>query len=80
MERLEVVDKISEFVKETMMGRVSDIKPDDSLAEDIGVDSMGRVELITMIEDEYGMLIEDDDVSSMITVNDVVDYVLKHVE
>ena len=79
MERIEVVGKISEFVKETMMGRVSDIKLDDSLAEDIGVDSMGRVELITMIEDEYGMLIEDDDVSSMITVNDVVDYVLKNV-
>jgi acyl carrier protein len=48
--------------------------------EDLKADSLDTVELMMAIEAEYKCDIPDEDASKILTVKDVVDYVLKHQE
>lgn len=77
MDRTELLKKMSEFVKEAMMGRVSAVRPEDDFASDIGMDSMGAVEFVTMVEDEYGISVDSGELADIKTLNDAVDLVLK---
>jgi acyl carrier protein len=77
MDRGELVKKMSQFVREAMMGRVSEVTPEDDLANDIGMDSMGAVEFVTMVEEEYGISVSAGELGNIKTLNDAVDLVLK---
>ncbi len=79
MDREELVKKMSGFLKEVTMGRVSEVKPEDNLADDIGMDSMGAVEFITMVEEEYGISVNAEELADIKTLSDAVDLVLKKV-
>jgi acyl carrier protein len=50
------------------------VKP-DSRFEDLDIDSLDLVELGQVIEDEYGVEIQDKDTDQIETVQDVVDFV-----
>ncbi|MFQ9424442.1 MAG: acyl carrier protein [Christensenellaceae bacterium] len=45
--------------------------PDARIIEDLGADSLDVVELLSRLEDEYGVVIPDEDVENMKTVADV---------
>ena len=47
----------------------------DSRFEDLDVDSLDLVELSQVVEDEYGVEIQDKDMDQIETVQDVVDFV-----
>ncbi len=80
MERDELLKKLSEFLNEAMMGRAADIKPDDDLAKK-GLDSMGTVEFVTLVEEEFGLdEVRPDEIASIKTLNDAVDMVLGRLE
>ena len=50
------------------------VKP-DSRFEDLDIDSLDLVELAQVIEDEYGIEVNDADMDKIATVQDVVDFV-----
>lgn len=50
---------------------LSKITPDARIIEDLGADSLDVVELLSRLEDEYGIVIPDDDVETLKTVSDV---------
>ena len=50
------------------------VKP-DSRFEDLDVDSLDLVELSQVVEDEYGVEIQDKDMDQIETVQDVVEFV-----
>jgi acyl carrier protein len=80
MKREDLLQKMSDFLKEAMMGRVGEVKPEDDLASDIGLDSMGAVEFVGMVEDEFGISVNTDELSSIKTLNHAVDLVLEKVK
>src|SRR5438067_13913965 len=43
---------------------VGEIKLEDSLSSDLGVDSVGLVELVTILEEKYGIEISSDEAAS----------------
>jgi len=54
----------------------SELKDDDSnFVEDLGTDSLTTVELIIELEAEFEIEIPDDDVETLHTVGDVVNYI-----
>jgi acyl carrier protein len=67
MER--VISALVEFGEEP-----ENVKP-DSRFEDLDIDSLDLVELAQVIEDEYGVEIQDKDMDQIETVRDVVDFV-----
>lgn len=50
-----------------------EVKPASRLVEDLHLDSVGLLELIVAIEDEFGVLISDEDTRSIRTVAQLVD-------
>lgn len=54
----------------------SAIKGDTRLAEDLGLDSFGGVEIMFDIEDAFGLKIPDSEIEHVRTVDDVVAYVV----
>lgn len=72
--------KIKEIISERLDIKKEDIKPESKLRDDLGIDSFGLVELSFEIKDKFGLAIKDDDFKSIITFNDVVDYIFNNMK
>lgn len=48
------------------------IRPETSLREDLALSSLGSIEAIMLLEDEYDVAIDDWDMDNLKTVGDVV--------
>ena len=55
----------------------SEVRPDASLTNDLGADSLDVMQLLMTIEDEYGVTIPDEELTSFETVQDVCDFLEK---
>ncbi len=51
------------------------VKPDSDIIKDIGCDSLDIVDMLMSVEQEFGITIDDSDVSEMKTVADVVNFI-----
>jgi acyl carrier protein len=76
MNRSDALAKVMEVVAETL-----DIEPDEvvesaSYVEDLGADSLDLFELVVAFEEEFGVSISEDDVESIKTVKETVEYIL----
>jgi acyl carrier protein len=49
----------------------ADVTPDMSIAGDLDIDSMTMLEVIVALEDQFGLLIPDDEWSRFTTVGDL---------
>lgn len=56
------------------------IHDDTDIVEDLGADSLDIVELLMAFEDQYGIVIPDEDVLKLKIVEDAVAYIEKHRE
>ena len=50
------------------------IKPEAELIASLGLNSLELADMIVMCEDRFGIVFEDEDLASLITVGDVVAY------
>ena len=73
-------EKIQGMLAESLNLPLEKITPDSKIVEDLGADSLDAVELISRLEDEYNVTVEDEDVESMVTVGDLVNMVEKLVK
>ncbi len=56
----------------------SEIRPDSSFKDDLGADSLDLFELVMNLEEEYSIEIPSEDLLTMNTVGDVVEYLKNH--
>ncbi len=66
-----MLEKIQEMLAEALNLPVESVVADSKIVEDLGADSLDVVELLSRLEDEYGITIPDDDVEGLVTVGDV---------
>ncbi|HEX7100326.1 MAG TPA: acyl carrier protein [Acidimicrobiia bacterium] len=75
MDRAEVAERLKEVLV-TELGLDADkITEDASFEEDLEVDSLGVVELLMALEDEFGVKIPDEEAENIHTVGQAVDLV-----
>ena len=55
-----------------------EVTPEASLTDDLGADSLDAVEIGNSIEAKTGVAISDEDLPTLKTVQDIVDYVEAH--
>lgn len=65
-------EKIVDMLSQQLNVAADKIKPESRMAEDLGADSLDRVELLMSLEDEYGITIPEEDVDNISTVSDVM--------
>ena len=65
-------DKVKELIIHQLKVDPSKVTPEARLVEDLGADSANVMVLIMDMEDQFGIMVEDDMILSLKTVDDVV--------
>lgn len=78
MERTEAFEQVKKIVVETLGADASEVKESASFSNDLGADSLDSVELIMAFEDELKITIPETEAVNLLTVGQVVDYLLAH--
>lgn len=81
IERNEVLATVCRHLVEILEISASDISESQTLADDLGADSIALIELVDSLEQEFSDIIpnfqfEDDDLSGLLTVADAVNYIV----
>ena len=71
-------DKVVNLIAQQLPIDKKAITMDSKLLEDLGADSANLMMLIMDVEQEFGIMVEDDALSTLVTVGDVVKYLEAH--
>ena len=66
------LDKVAEIIARTAHCSIEDIKPDTRL-EALGIDSLKAITVLFELEEAFDVEIPNELISSIITVNDILD-------
>ncbi len=72
----EIEKKVVDILSKKFGTEPSKISPETRLAEDLGVDSFGAVELMFELEEAFNLKIADSDIEHIKCVKDIVDYLV----
>lgn len=74
-ETVDVEGKVKKIIVEQLGVDEAEVTPDASFVEDLGADSLDTVELIMVLEEEFGIEIPDEDAEKIVHVKDAVHYI-----
>ena len=74
----EISEKARSVLAEELKVGIEELQPEKRIAEDLGADSIQRLELVMKLEEAFGIKIPDDDAMGLVTIQDAIDYVQKH--
>ena len=75
MDRTEIESKLTDLLVDELGIERDDIRADAKFEEDLDVDSLGVVELLMALEDNFGVKIPDEEAEQITTVGEAVDLV-----
>ena len=71
----DIAERVRKVVGEHFGVDPSKVSDGASFVDDLGADSIDRIELVIALQDEFGCVIPEDAALGMITVADVVAYI-----
>lgn len=74
-----VFEKIKKALSEQLGIDESLITLESTFVEDLNIDSLDLVELILALEEEYQIIIPEEEAENLSTIGDVVNYVNNHI-
>jgi len=81
-ETTETVSNIEERVKKIIVDQLgvelSSLTRESSFVDDLGADSLDIVELVMIIEEEFNIVIPDDEAEQIKNLGDVVDFISRN--
>jgi acyl carrier protein len=72
-----VEEKLRRIIAEQMGMNPAEIRPDAAF-DDLGLDSLDRVNLTMALEEAFDVHISDQEAEKLTTLQDLVDYIHKH--
>ena len=69
-----MLEKMKTIIAEQLSVDADSIQADSNFKEDLGADSLDLFELVMALEEEFGVEIPSEDLESIATVNDVMEY------
>lgn len=76
MNKEQIISKINEFLVEEFEVAREKITPDASLKETLELDSLDYVDLVVIIEGNFGIKVKQEDFTSILTFQNLYDYVI----
>lgn len=70
-----ILEKLQEMISEQLGIEKSKITLDSDIINDLKADSLDIVEMLMGVENEWGIEIDDSEVSGIKTIKDVVDFI-----
>lgn len=78
METIE--DRVNDVIALQLGLTVSHLKPESRFTEDLDGDSLDQVEIVIALEDEFSIVIGDEEADKIQTVQQAIDYVRQRTE
>ena len=69
-----MLEKMKTIIAEQLSVDADSIQADSNFKEELGADSLDLFELVMALEEEFGVEIPSEDLESIATVNDVMEY------
>lgn len=70
-----VLDRVRELIAEQMCLDMDKVTADSLIIDDIGADSLDIVEMLMTVEEEWDIIVDDDDMRKFTTVASVAEYI-----
>ena len=73
-----MIEKVKALLSKQLKIELDTIEDDANILDDLGADSLDVVEMLMTLEDEYGIIVPDEDVMGLKTVRAVAEYIESH--
>lgn len=73
-----IFEKVKAIISEQLGVDEADVTMESSFIEDLGADSLDIVELVMALEEEFDIVIPDEDAEKIRTVGEAVSYIKDH--
>ncbi len=80
MEREEVVKIVNEFLIEEIEVDEDRISPDARIKDDLEIDSLDFVDIVVIVENNFGFKIKQEEMSNVMVLDDFYDYIYNKVK
>jgi acyl carrier protein len=78
LDEKQIAEKVKQIIVEQLGVDEAEVTPSASFVDDLGADSLDTVELVMAFEEAFDIEIPDEDAEKIRTVQDAIDYILKH--
>lgn len=75
MDRKEIESKVKEFLLEDLEIDEENIFPEARLKEDMGIDSLDYVDIVVIVEKNFGFKIKPEEMATVKTLTQFYDYI-----
>ena len=72
---MNIEEQVKNIVVDQLGVSLDEVVPEASFVDDLGADSLDLVELVMVLEEEFGKEIPDEDAEKIQTVHDVINYI-----
>ena len=76
----EIFVKVNDFLIDEFEIEKSLIVPEAHLMNDLGIESLDFVDIVVIIEKEFGFKVKREDMANVRTVGDLCDYIENHIK
>ncbi|MBF0530027.1 MAG: acyl carrier protein [Deltaproteobacteria bacterium] len=73
---MSIPERVKQIVADQLGVDLSDVTPEASFVDDLGADSLDRVELIMAMEEEFDIKVDDQDAEKIKTVGQLADFIV----
>ncbi len=80
MENKEIINKVNDFLIDEFELEEDQLIPTASLKETLEIDSLDYVDLVVIIERNFGFKVKGEDFAEIKTLQDFYDYIIKHAQ
>jgi len=71
----EILDGLAEIVNEETGLDTASVELDKSFTDDLDIDSLSMMTIVTLAEEKFGVRIPDDEVKNLANVGDVITFI-----
>ena len=75
MERKEIEEKVKAFLIEDLEIEEENIAPEAKLKDDLGIDSLDFVDIVVIVEKNFGLKIKPEEMQGIVTLSQFCDYI-----
>jgi len=72
---MDIEEQVKNIVVEQLGVSVNEVVPEASFVDDLGADSLDLVELVMVLEEEFGKEIPDEEAEKIQTVKDAINFI-----
>ena len=72
-----MLNELQEIIAEKLGLSAEEVQPEKSLKDDLKAESLDLFDLVTELEEKYEIEIPPEDLDTLVTVQDVIDYIEK---